>query len=125
MGRQLADDDGSTLLYVTLITVSRQFGGGLSTGLVALLYSPIKLFLTLLVECLIISTLAPLVSATLFRSSARCCPDICVLVSSTLTRGAPQATSATTNSSKDWVNITWPRLSQSFQGSFPSRQPTR
>ena len=35
-----------------------------------------------------------------------------------------QATSATTNSSQDWVNITWQRLPQSFQGTFPSRQPT-
>ena len=59
-------DDGCPLLYMTLIAVSRQFGGGSSSGLVALLCSRSTFFSTLLAECLIISALTPLTSATIF-----------------------------------------------------------
>ena len=58
-------DDGSPLLYMNLIVVSRQFGGASSLDLMASLYSRSLCLLALLVECLIISALTPLVSAAL------------------------------------------------------------
>ena len=50
---------------MALIVVSRQFGGDSSSGLMALVYSRSKCFLTLLAKCLIISALTPLVSGAL------------------------------------------------------------
>ena len=59
MGRQFDGGDGCPLLRVTLIVVSRQFGGG------CLLYNRSRFFLSLLVDWSNISTLTPLLSATL------------------------------------------------------------
>ena len=106
MGRQFDGDAGSPLMYISLIVVSRQSGGGCSWSLMALLQSRNKFFWSLLVQYLIISALTPLVSAaivllrwmaslsscvvntaSLRHGVARTCPRVCVRVraSSSLT----------------------------------------
>ena len=86
MGRQLAGDHGSPLVYKTLIVVSRQFvwverrggrrrggrregreegGGGLLVGFGGLAVQSQVFFLNLLVGCLLSSALTPLVSPAL------------------------------------------------------------